>query len=175
MNILALNGFMPSDRIDARIDQYFDPEYCVAPFKRNWRPTDAQWVADSYVDRFDRQPCVITGFSDGGTLAMEVAQQLPQCLGAMIHSGSFRRFYLRRLVIRPLPMLFLFTRGDITPTDRSMRLAARWFHRRGVPDVELQECEKTTWHGHEYANGLTAMANWFASRYNYALPLRVDD
>lgn len=164
MNLLGLNGL---GLWYGRIDRYFTSG-CF-PYKWNWRASHAQWVMDYYTERHGDEPYCLVGFSDGGTLAHEIAQVDERCQALIVHSGMWRA----PKTVRKIPTLLLITKGDRTPTDReTWRAAVAYSLVRGWDGLVLRECEKTTWHGHEFANGLEAMREWCRDELDWELPVQ---
>ena len=171
MNLLGLNGF---GLWYGRIEKYFTSG-CF-PYRWNWARRHREWVMDYYTERHGDEPYCLVGFSDGGTLAHEVAQADERCMALIVHSGMWRS----PKIVQILPTLLLVTIGDRTPTNsatRQARDAYREHYWEQFPSAqtwspyELAELPKTTWHGHEFANGLEAMETWCRTKLDYELPV----
>lgn len=171
MNLLGLNGF---GFAYGRIDRYFT-EGCF-PYRWNWGYRHAREVIRQYSDQYGDEPYIGIGFSDGATLLHEIAQIDMRCRGFIAHSGMFR---LPRTVgyRRSVPCLLLRTRGDITPTFKATGHACAYYiDRLAEADeedsiLEMHTAPKTTWHGHEFANGLLH-ADWWANKhFGFPLPI----
>lgn len=93
-----------------------------------------------------------------------------RCVGFIAHSGMWR---LPRTAQyrRPVPCLLMRTIGDKTPTYAATGEAFD-FYTSCHPEVVLSDLPKTTWHGHEFANGLPMARHWCRSMFGFDLQLR---
>lgn len=167
MRILGLKGFTRS----GRISHYFDMPDAIFPEKWNWRPSDVDYVIEYYRDRAS-DPYILTGFSDGGTLAHLVWQRDPMCLGAFIHAGLFPERQLNRMQLVDKPLLLTYVDGDLAPqvTART-KYAYEYYLDRGISAdmLTIEPCPKLRWYGHYYGSCLDAAASWCLRRFGYVL------
>lgn len=134
----------------------------------DWRQSDTAWLLPELRQRFGDEPYVLIGFSDGGTLAHEIAAADTCCAGLIVHSGMWRapRFLAK------CPVLLLRTIGDRTPTFDSTGKA---FHSYLEQDRKValetlpplpERCMR-----HQFANGLASMQRWCRYVVGFDLPL----
>lgn len=175
MNLLLLNGLTIPGVVDGTIHKYFqENEQICAPYRWNWRARDWRWVLAEAFDKFQGDSYVVAGFSDGATLAIEIALYDPFCEGAMIHSGQYRDMLVDSLekedVEKTTEFLVTYTNGDLTRTSRHMKRAAKKLDRYGY-DVTSYCLPKQSWHGHQFAPALSYMYRWFIDNFDEQLPL----
>ena len=175
MRLVGLNGFTVSRYLSGRIDGLFTDG--IFPFKRNWAPRHKDYVK-RYIP--GEEPYLLTGFSDGGTLAHEVAHDDPRCAGLMVHSSMFRERRIKRL--RNIPILLMRTIGDKTPTFDAMQKAHDWYYidnkvtnlepANGPLDLPNNDPSFLgRWLKHEFSNGLPAMAEFTLRHFGFVLPV----
>lgn len=165
MNLVGLNGF---GFWYGRIDRYFNSGFF--PYRWNWAYRHAASVIVEYTRINGMRPYIGIGFSDGATLLHEIAQLDERCVGFIAHSGMFRLPRTAQFR-RPVPCLLLRTLGDITPTYDAT-LEAFDFYQQCHVDVSLKALRSSTWHGHEFANGLEAAREWCEEFFDYKLPIK---
>lgn len=166
MNLLGLNGLGFSY---GRVDQYFVDG--VFPRRWNWGYRHAWEVMQAYGQQHGSEPYVGIGFSDGATLMHEVAQLDERCAGFIAHSGMFRLPWTTGFR-RSVPCLLLRTERDLTPTYKATKRAYEFYkcYATNVSNAFIT-IPKTTWHGHEFANGLPFADLWTRLNFNFPLPL----
>lgn len=162
MNFMGLNGF--GYRL-GRISPFFQEGFF--PFKFNWTARHIDYVISQYHTRFLKQPYILAGFSDGGTLAHEVASVDPFCVGLIVHSGMWRGVYSSA---RKIPVLLLRTVGDPTPTYKETGEALCWYSNHDYP-VKHVELHSDKFFKHEFANGLSVMKAWCWENFQYDLKI----
>ena len=147
------------------IDHYFESGFF--PHKANWRASDEHkvWMA---IGRCVKKSYIMICFSDGGTIAHEIANNDTNCIGLIAHSATFNppRF------ISKIPVLLLSTKRDLTGMGWDTDRAEAWYKSRGQ-DVTKIILPRTTWHGHEFANGLRHMNDWALDNFGKALPIEI--
>lgn len=163
MILVGLNGTTIWPIINGRIDQYFRSG--IFPYQWTWGKTKANRAAK----HMPKEPYILTGFSAGATLCHQIGAIDFNCKGIMVHSGQYFEPTHKRL---DLPILLLSTVGDIFPTDRDTKDMFTFYRNARYFNVSHIELPKTTWHGHEYDNGLDTMYSWCQSIFNYTLPIK---
>ena len=165
MNVVGLKGF---GFCYGRIDRYFTDGWF--PYRIDWRRKHVTQIMRDYRKRYGLAEYLLIGFSDGGTLAYDLAAADPWCAGLIVHSGMWRG------LDEPLaqPTLLLCTTGDRTPTYEA---TFRAYH-----DLDDMRCEVTLAElvpldyspRHQFANGLGAMYRWAWERLEIDLPVDPD-
>lgn len=162
MNLIGLKGF---GLYYGRIDRYFTHGWF--PGNLNWRAAHVEQVIRGARAMYGMEEYLLVGFSDGGTLAYEVAAADPWCAGLIVHSGLWRG------PREPLaqPMLLLVTAGDRTPTTDATWRAYHHYEDLGC-DVSMAElCALRFRPRHQFANGLVVMWDWVLSVFGQKLPV----
>lgn len=163
MILVGLNGTTIWPISNGRIDQYFTEG--IFPYQWTWRKR--KWMVAA--KQMPKEPYILTGFSAGATLCHQIGATDFNCKGIMVHSGAYFEPTHKRL---NLPILLLTTQGDIFPTDRDTQDMFDFYRNTGYSNVSYVTLPKTTWHGHEYRNGLGAMYNWCQNTHHYTLPIK---
>lgn len=167
MNVMALKGFSTF----GRLDEYIDTEKAFCPRKYNWTESDAGWLLKRMRKRFNNTPISVWGFSDGGTLAHELAQYDNSITSLIVHSGMFRPMTIRRRI----PTLLLITNGDRTPTYHQTIEAFHYYKANGYgSNVSLVECFTNHRIKHCFGSGLQTIRRWFEAIHLSPAPLRND-
>lgn len=160
MKVMALKGF---GKLGSLAPYVTDDVYL--PWKYNWTQRDIGRV----ISFGPGEPYSLWGFSDGGTLAYEVAQCDPLCESLIVHSGMFRYPTLSRSI----PTLLLTTSGDETPTYDMTHAAYGWYCRWGLQNLTtFIECTTSNSIKHTFSSGLEAIASWFQDIHCCEAPLR---
>jgi hypothetical protein len=171
---VGLNGFdwFPF-LISGDISRYFSKENTAFPYRRNWKRKHIGWV----ISRIPaKETYLLAGFSDGGTLAHEVASIDLRCKGLIVHSGMFREQTMQWP--RNIPILLLTTKGDKTPTVRETKKAHDWYAKRVqdslyFPDGPLElPVKENNFLKHEFGNGLEVMTKFAKDTLNFDLPIK---
>lgn len=172
MRLVGLRGF--GLRGAGNLHPFFDRGYFPMPPRVwrtcvvNWRRGDWRRMVGRIRSRLQGEEYVLIGFSDGGTLAHEIAAADPYCAGLIVHSGLFRdgRF------LTDAPVLLIRTEGDRTPTYDATGRAFEAYDRAETPVVleTIQPAPDWPWN-HQFANGLMSMARWCRSELGYELPV----
>ena len=162
MNTIPVVGLKGFSRW-GRIDQYFSEG--LFPQKANWRAAD--YVPIAYqIARGSRDNFVLVCFSDGGTIAHDIAASVGKCIGLIAHSATFNPPHF----VPRIPVLLLSTEWDLTRMSWETDRAEAWYQSVGVA-VTRHRLPRTTWHGHEFSNGLLQMNAWSLEHFGKALPL----
>ena len=134
----------------------------------DWRQDDSVWLLLEFRKRFGRDPYVLIGFSDGGTLAHELAAADPCCAGLIVHSGLWRN----PPWLTDAPTLLLRTRGDRTPTYEATEKAFESYDEQGK-QVAMETLDP--WpdlpFNHQFGNGLLSMRRWCRDELGFELPV----
>ena len=162
MKLVGLNGTTIFPIANGRISQYFSAG--IFPYQWTWRPR--KWK--QALGLMPKEPYILTGFSAGATLCHNIGAVDENCKGIMVHSGLFSPPVKVRT---RLPVLLLNTESDffdavVTQTE----IAYDWYYSRCYRNLTGIILPRTTWHGHEYANGLDTMEEWCETQFNYKLP-----
>jgi pimeloyl-ACP methyl ester carboxylesterase len=165
MNVVGLKGF---GLRYGRIDKYFAEGWF--PYRIDWKQRHVDWLMRQYRKQYGLAEYMLIGFSDGGTLAYELAAADPWCAGLIVHSGMWRGLDEPL----PQPVLLLTTTGDRTPTYEA---TFRAYH-----DLDDMRCEvtfaelvpKSYAPKHQFANGLAVMYRWAFDHFDFDLPVRPD-
>lgn len=165
MKILGLNGF---GIYYGRIARYFQPGCGYFPYRMNWERRHLLSVMDGYSRECEDEPYIAIGFSDGGTLAHELAATDQRCVGLIVHSGMFREPPFAR---RNLPVLLIRTIGDRTPTFEATGRAFIWYRQHYVDRTELADLEPDGFPRHQFENGLGEMKAWAERELGFDLPV----
>jgi pimeloyl-ACP methyl ester carboxylesterase len=134
----------------------------------DWTPDDALWLLLEIRQRFGDEPYVLIGFSDGATLAHEIAAADQNCAGLIAHSGLWRD----PPWLTDAPTLLLRTQGDRTPTYKATGEAFDAYDKANK-QVTLKTLPPNDdcLFNHQFANGLQAMASWCRDELDYRLPI----
>ena len=175
MRLVGLNGLTLCKFLDGRIDHLFSDG--IFPYRRNWAARHKDFVKKNIPGQ---EEYLLTGFSDGGTLAHEVAHDDPRCAGLMVHSSMFRPHKIE--TVRDIPILLMRTLGDVTPTFDATYRAYDWYSDSDkITRLEPKDGPLTMgstdpsflgrWLRHEYANGLPFMAEFALKHFDFVLPI----
>lgn len=168
MDLVGLNGFSQLGKIGHHFtDGYF-------PFKFNWTRRDVNRVITGYRDyRLNPESYVAVCFSDGGTVGFPLAMTDWRCRGLIAHSASFYPKDMDQFFeLRDIPILLLFTDGDIFKMDQVMVKAYEYLRDRGLKNVFIASAAPMTWHHHEFKNGIPWMVDFCQTQFNYSLPVK---
>lgn len=161
--IVGLKGFTKRGRIDG----YFTSGWFPDVF--NWTSDHLPYVHIEYTKQFGNTLYLPVAFSDGGTVAHDLAAIDPRCIGLIVHSGVFRK---SGFIPRKIPILLLVTNGDRTPMPRHTVHAYHWYKSNGIDvTIEFLDPCPTKQLNHQFANGLPAMYRWCKEKLNYELPI----
>ena len=163
MKLVGLNGTTIWPLSNGRISQYFTEGY----FPFQWTYRKQAWK--KMLALMPKEPYVLTGFSAGATLCHQIAPRDYNCKGIIVHSGQFRE---PPIVRRNLPILLLRTMDDMFNVYEETGNAYDWYGNNGFTLLSMYTLPRTTWHGHQYSNGLDTMRIWCSSLLNYNLPLK---
>lgn len=173
MRLITLNGFSAGPCISGKINQYFRNAQDV--FRFNWAPRHTKKVMSTIRGL---EPYCLIGFSDGGTLAHEVACLDARCAGLIVHSGMWR--VPKGKPNSNLKVLLLVTDVDKTPTLYKTYKAWEWWNKQSVhldPLVVLPYAvEYEDWvskkFGHQFPNALDTIDMWLTSRLGMTNAIR---
>lgn len=165
MNVVGLKGF---GFWYGGLSRYFDDGWF--PYSVDWRQSHIERLMRTYRERYGLSEYLLIGFSDGGTLAYELAAADPWCAGVIVHSGMWRG------PKEPIwkPMLLLTTAGDRTPTYEETWNAYHYYDDLGC-EIDMAELVALKYRpNHQFANALGVIYDWTATRFEFELPVKKD-
>lgn len=160
--VVGLKGFTRY----GRLNKYFMSGYF--PLVWNWTPRHVDKVIYDYSVKFQVRPYDLVAFSDGGTVAHEIAAIDPRCQSLTVHSGLF----FQPTSIPNIPIHLIATSGDRTGMYEQT-LNAFNFYKENNANVTLTILEAPPRPPyHVFYNAPFSMNRWAADQLGRTYPFK---